>query len=246
MSVEMAMENGGGKVTVELVEWVKLRLYDPSGLWFSKTVCAVIAPSLCAPVILGMPFLTHNNIVIDHAARTVIDKNCGFDLLNPVAPNPLKPPLKKLKDFFRDLKNDRKLMVAELKMVCTECRCKIQSQMEDVKPIDIVAAICLQIEMLSTQEQLDKLSDAVKTKSKDVFSPILHIDDLPDDVYCRIKLKDASKTFTTCSYSTPQKYKEAWATLIKQHLDAGCIHPSNSAHASPAFLVPKSDTVVLP
>jgi len=66
------------------------------------------------------------------------------------------------------------------------------------------------------------------------------------DVYCRIKLKDAYKTVHTHSYSTPRKYKEAWAILIQQHLDAGRIQPSNSAHASPAFLVPKSDTVVLP
>jgi hypothetical protein len=79
-----------------------------------------------------------------------------------------------------------------------------------------------------------------------VFNPIPHVDQLPTDVYCRIKLKDVSKTITTCTYTSPQKFKEAWATLIQQHLDAGRIQPSNSAHASPAFLVPKSDTTVLP
>jgi hypothetical protein len=50
----------------------------------------------------------------------------------------------------------------------------------------------------------------------------------------------------TRSYTTPRKYREAWAILIKQHLDAGRIRPSNSEHASPAFLVPKSDAAVLP
>jgi hypothetical protein len=69
---------------------------------------------------------------------------------------------------------------------------------------------------------------------------------LPTDVYCRIKLKDASKTITTRTYTSPRKFKEAWATLIQQHLDAGRIRPSNSEHALPAFLVPKSDTTVLP
>jgi hypothetical protein len=53
------------------------------------------------------------------------------------------------------------------------------------------------------------------------------------------------KTFITQSYSTPHKYKEAWATLIQQHLDAGYIHPSNSTHASSAFIVPKVDLAVL-
>ena len=34
--------------------------------------------------------------------------------------------------------------------------------------------------------------------------------------------------------------------LIQQHLDAGRICPSNSAHTSPAFIVPKADAAVLP
>ena len=50
----------------------------------------------------------------------------------------------------------------------------------------------------------------------------------------------------TKSYSTPRKYKEAWAILIQQHLDAGGIQPSNSQHASPAFIIPKADMSVLP
>jgi hypothetical protein len=66
------------------------------------------------------------------------------------------------------------------------------------------------------------------------------------DVCCCIKLKDSSKTFQTQSYSMPQKYRDAWATLIQQHLNAGQIRPSNSSHASPAFIVPKSDTTLLP
>jgi hypothetical protein len=151
-----------------------------------------------------------------------------------------------LKEFFRDLKEDRKLLVAELKMVCAERRTLYDHKLEKTAPIDLVAAMRDRIETLNTQEQLDRLSDAVKEKYKDIFSPIPHLDDLPTDVYCRIQLKDATKTFATRSYSTPRKYKEAWSTLIQQHLDAGRIRPSNSAHASPAFLVPKSDTVVLP
>ena len=42
------------------------------------------------------------------------------------------------------------------------------------------------------------------------------------------------------------KYKEAWALLIQEHLDAGHIRPSNSAHASPAFMVPKTDPLAVP
>jgi len=35
-------------------------------------------------MILGLPFLVHNDIVVDAAAHTVIDKKCGFNLLYPV------------------------------------------------------------------------------------------------------------------------------------------------------------------
>jgi hypothetical protein len=128
-----------------------------------------------------------------------------------------------LKDFFSDLKQDRKLMVAELKMVCAERRCKIQHLMEEPRPIDALAAIRLRIESLTAQEQLDRLSDEVKKKYAKVFEPIPHIDELPTDVYCRIQLKDAYKKISTRLYSTPHKYKEAWSTLIQQHLDAGRI-----------------------
>jgi hypothetical protein len=37
-------------------------------------------------------------------------------------PPPPPPPKQKLKEFFRELTTDRKLMVAELKMVCAERR----------------------------------------------------------------------------------------------------------------------------
>ena|ERR1700677_3943781 len=90
-----------------------------------------------------------------------------------------------------------------------------------------------------TQEQLNHLSEAVKEKYKDVFSPIPHLDDLSTDIYCHIKLKDTSKTFATQSYSTPHEYKEAWAELIKQHLDAShihqilCMHPLHSSYQKP-------------
>jgi hypothetical protein len=127
MSVEMAMPGEGKKQVVTMSEWVKLQLYDPLGGWQSKTIRAVIAPSLCSPVILGLPFLSHNKIIVDHQARTAIAKDSGFDLLNPKPPAPKPPPKKKLKEFFRDLQEDRKIMLAELKMVCAERACQIGS-----------------------------------------------------------------------------------------------------------------------
>ena len=87
MSVEMVMLGEGKKQVVHMSQWVKLQLYDPSGSWKSKTIHAIVAPSLCSPVILGLPFLSHNKIIIDHETCTAIAKDSGFDLLNPKAPD---------------------------------------------------------------------------------------------------------------------------------------------------------------
>ena len=169
-----------------------------------------------------------------------------FQFVKPVAP-PLKPlPKQKLRDFFKELQEDRKLMVAELKMVCNDRLHHTQYKFEQVKPVDVLAVIRQRIEILAAQKELERLGIQMKKEFQDVFSKIPHLDELPTDVFCRIKLKDAFKTVQTRTYTTPQKYCEALATLIQQHLDAGCICPSNSEHASPAFLVPKSDTAVLP
>jgi hypothetical protein len=85
------MSLGSNKKTfITLTEWVKLQVEDPSGLWTSHTVCALIAPNLCSPIILGLPFLAHNNIVVDHA-QMVIDKTSGFDLLILPLYQPLSP-----------------------------------------------------------------------------------------------------------------------------------------------------------
>jgi hypothetical protein len=65
LTVQMAFPEETTKRIVTLSEYVKLKLYDPVGNWAAKTVHAIIAPSLCTPVILGLPFLMHNKIVVD-------------------------------------------------------------------------------------------------------------------------------------------------------------------------------------
>ena len=202
-TVELAMQSEKKKIRIELNEWVKLRLSDPSALWTSKSVRAIVAPGLCAPVILGLPFLSHNNIVIDHAARTAIDKTINFDLLNPVPPPPPPPPKTKLKDLFQQVRQARKLMVAELKWVLSVRRRERPTADDPVKPFDTVATVRTRIETLSAQEKLSSLGRQIINEFANVFNPIPHIDKLPTDVYCRIKLKDPAKTIATRSYSTP-------------------------------------------
>jgi hypothetical protein len=156
-------------------------------------------------MILGLPFLAHNDIVVDASARTAVDKKCNFDLLHPMPPVLPPPPKKKLCEFFKELQEDRKLMVAELNMVCHDRLHHTHYKFETVKE-DPIAAIRERIEVLAAQAELQRLGQCIKDEFIDVFSEIPHLDELPTDVYCCIKLKDASKTVQTCSYSTPHKY----------------------------------------
>ncbi|KAF5362996.1 hypothetical protein D9757_014083 [Collybiopsis confluens] len=45
-----------------ITHYVKLRLHDPSNAWSSRTACALVVPSLAVPILLGIPFLSHNNL----------------------------------------------------------------------------------------------------------------------------------------------------------------------------------------
>ena len=86
----------------------------------------------------------------------------------------------------------------------------------------------------------------LKEEFREIFEPIPHVEQLPTDVQAQIKLIDPQKTIKSRSYPCPQKYRDAWQTLIQQHLMAGFIKPSSSAHASPAFIILKVDLTVLP
>jgi hypothetical protein len=99
-------------------------------------------------------------------------------------------------------------MVAELNMVCTERKLMLSHTYKKVKQVDAIATICVRVETLAAQEQLDRLSDAVKTKYSIVFNPIPHVDELPTDVYFHIKLKDAFKMITTHTYISLHKFKK--------------------------------------
>ena len=142
--IELAMESDGQKSQIVLREYVKLKLYDPLNYWRSRTVWAIITPTLCAPVILGLPFLVYNHIVIDHTDRTVINQISGFDLLNPKPLVTPLPPKHKLKDLFTKVMATRKLVSAELRLACQ----KYYRALVRVDPVNIIAAVQQTIEML--------------------------------------------------------------------------------------------------
>jgi hypothetical protein len=102
---------------VSLTHWVKLKLHDRNNLYSARTVRAIVAPSLCHSIILGLPFLSHNQIIVNAHDQTAIDMNCMFDLLHPVPPVMHKPKMK-LHDIFAKVTANHKLLVKELKEFC--------------------------------------------------------------------------------------------------------------------------------
>ena len=63
--------------------YVKLELQSINGGWKSGVHRMKVNKGLPFPIILGMPFLSSEQIVIDSHERKAIDKCSGYDLLNP-------------------------------------------------------------------------------------------------------------------------------------------------------------------
>ena len=243
--VDVTFSNGKKKKT-ELYFYVKLALSSLDSTWTSRIVKALVTPGLCLPIILGLPWLERNFIVTDHAARTCIDKKNAYDLLNPPNIIPPPPPKPRLCEQNKTTKADKKLVLAELMLVCHDRLKNKKLQPEHVKDFDIAGTVRDRIDVLVAQEQLAACETALKTEYKDIFEPIPHADELPRNVVAEIQIKDAEKTIKSRSYPSPRKYKQAWQILIQQHLNAGRIRPSSSPCASPAFIVPKANPNVLP
>ncbi|PPQ80492.1 hypothetical protein CVT25_001757 [Psilocybe cyanescens] len=73
-------------------EYAKLVLTSGNGAWVSKTIYAKICDALPVSIILGMPFLSSEQFVIDPEDRTAIQKHTKYDLLNPNIPERVWQP----------------------------------------------------------------------------------------------------------------------------------------------------------
>jgi len=211
-----------------------------------------VVPGLCTNLILGQSFLATHKIVIDYELRMVTDKRSGFDLLGP-QPVFSKPPPTSLQASRNlpkpgTIRHQKLAVIKELKSTALPYLWSIVDRLS-LKPTPakcFLAAVRVCVEQLALAATLDKLDVEFKECFADRFSELPHTDDLPKDIYHHVKLKDANQIVTCKGYGCLWKYKEAWGILIQQHLDAGRIRPSNSPYASLAFIIPKTDTTVLP
>ena len=151
------------------------------------------------------------------------------------------------KDQIKFTKAAKKATLAELTAVCQKRIEEKRLVFKEVKDVDVVVAIMDAIEVIALWEKLKTVKRDIKQEFRQVFEEIPHVKDfLPTDYMARIKLRDAECTIANRMYACPWKYREAFKTLIGQHLEAGRIRPSSSAYASPCFIIPKADPTVLP
>ena len=111
---------------------------------------------------------------------------------------------------------------------------------------DTLASVQQRIKELTNQEDLEQRESTLRTEFASVFEPLPHVDKLPMQLHTRIRLRDPDNQIKTRNYPCPQKWKEAWHTLLQQHLDTGRIRPSSAAAGSGTFIIPKADPTALP
>ncbi|KAJ3845445.1 hypothetical protein F5878DRAFT_520064, partial [Lentinula raphanica] len=194
--MSLAMSDGKPSVYTA-TEYCKVSLRDPSGYWKSKQVRALILPSLCYPMILGLPFLSHNSLVIDYATRSVKPRDVEFDLLNPcpveaATPSvPLESPKIRRDKANRKLQQELSSVLDNMKSLRHEFKEFVDRNphrftSEPVSPFNVVAAVKARLEQLEELAKYEQFSDDIKAEYSDVFGDIPHLDELPTDVTCRI------------------------------------------------------------
>jgi hypothetical protein len=184
-------KNKESDAVTELWNYVSLSLSSLNNAWSSRPVRALVAPGLCSNILLGLPFLVHNKIVIDHEARTATDKSCGFDLLHENTTCRIaKPPTINLSPKQKRLViwKQKKLLLSELKLKCSERLQHLENNnlFEPITNYNFIASITNRIENLACQKKLEKLEKNIKHEYKDIFRPIPHISELPTTETARI------------------------------------------------------------
>ena len=82
----LVKNSAGGREKMSLSQYVQLSCVSEDSVFQSCSFHAIVASRLCTPLLLGGPFLYFNCIVIDHELRTCVNKDTGYDLLNPLSP----------------------------------------------------------------------------------------------------------------------------------------------------------------
>ena len=102
-----------------------------------------------------------------------------------------------LKDTIAINIENHKHLMHELQTVCACIRPLVEARCEKISELNFIAVIHECIEQLAGQEILTKLNNKVKDTYTNIFQPIPHMDEMLDNVHCKIMLKDSSRIITT-------------------------------------------------
>ena len=193
-----------GQTAHTLTHYVEISPSTVSHSFTSKPLQAIIVENLCAPIILGLPFLVTNRITCNYARR-----ECNVTV------------------------NGKIINLLDQHAVPS-------------KPIDCLAALSQRARIPAPEHDLLELETRLREQFYDVFEPLPHATELPEKPVARIRLKDPNLPIRTRNYACPRKWKDAWHTLLQQHLESGRIRPSEAPAGSGAFIIPKADPSVLP
>ncbi len=232
--------------------WVKFTLVSPDGSYASRSCRAVVVPTLCYPIVLGVPFLTRNDLLVDLSRRALWDIN-HINILQPSTKPPSlptpSPQARRTQQRERERLQDR-LRVTQHRDLVQQIKLDVPMTAPEPDlpgPLPVIAAVRQRVEELAFLENLKREDASFKSQFADCFPPdIPPTHQLPSDVFHEINLKDANMTIVRRQYDCPKKYREAFKTLLTQHLEAGRLRESSSPYASPCFLVPKADPTALP
>ena len=83
-----------------------------------------------------------------------------------------------------------------------------------------LAAISQHARAPAPDHELLELETELRKQFQDVFEPLPHTNKLPEKPVARIRLKDPDHTIHTRNYACPRKWKDAWHTLLQQHLES--------------------------
>ena len=245
--VDVAIDSSNKKKEPkQLTHYVRLCVSSLDNSFVSRTVYAIVAPGLCMPIILGLPWLEHNGIVCDHSNRSCIVKETGYNLLQEVK---LRRRIIPSKDALREEQRNNKTLKKEAFRELVE---KVKTNWaprrakEQITEADVVASIRTRIATIAIIQDMQSRETKLKAEFAPIFGPLPHIRDIPTNFTARIRLKDPEKKIRSRSYPSPRKYTKAWSILVQEFLDTGRIRPSNSPYASPAFLIPKADPTAVP
>lgn len=223
--------------------------------WSSHNTKAVVVPKIVGDhdVLLGMPWLSKNRIVQDFEMKSAIVKGTSIDLMNPSTKRAFKSFPRMKRETRKQWKHIRRLHSDVLR----ELHAVLLQRARDGKlsgfdsssllpNVDVVGAVQARISELNEEVLMEEMTKRIMEEYKDVFGPPPAVEDMPDHEPCRVRLQDPTTILNCPNYSSPRRYQDAWKEILGDLEANGRIRPSSSPHASPAFLVPKSDPKALP